>query len=94
MYIKTCTYVFAYINTHTYVYTYINTRACAWPIVNSIVGRGGWPCWRRCVTVWVGFETLLLDAWKAVFSWFPLEQDVELSAPSLATMLPTLIITD
>jgi hypothetical protein len=29
----------------------------------------------------VGFETLLLAAWKPVFSCLPLEQDVELSAP-------------
>jgi hypothetical protein len=25
------------------------------------------PCWRKCVTVWVGFETLLLAVWKPVF---------------------------
>jgi len=29
----------------------------------------------------MGFETLLLAAWKPVFSCLPLEQDVELLAP-------------
>jgi hypothetical protein len=40
-----------------------------------------WPCWRKCVTVGVGFEALLLAACKTVFSFLPSEQDVELSAP-------------
>jgi hypothetical protein len=26
-----------------------------------------WPCWSRCVTVGVGFKTLILTAWKSVF---------------------------
>jgi len=26
-----------------------------------------WPCWSRCVTVGVGFNTLVLAAWKSVF---------------------------
>ena len=47
-----------------------------------------WPCWRKCVTVGVGFETLLLAAWKSVFSQFSVEQDVQLSAPSPAPGLP------
>jgi hypothetical protein len=38
-----------------------------------------WPCWRKCVTVWVGNVILLLAAWLIDF-WLPLEQDVELSA--------------
>ena len=25
------------------------------------------PCWSRCVTVGVGFDTLVLAAWKPVF---------------------------
>jgi hypothetical protein len=25
-----------------------------------------WPCWRKCITVGMGFETLLLTAWEAV----------------------------
>jgi hypothetical protein len=33
---------------------------CAWPRV--------WPCRNRCATVCVGFKTLLLAAWKPVFS--------------------------
>ena len=27
-----------------------------------------WLCWSRCVTVGVGFKTLILAAWKPVFS--------------------------
>jgi hypothetical protein len=41
-----------------------------------------WPCWTKCITVRVGFETLLLASWKPVFSWLPFERDIELSAPS------------
>ena len=26
-----------------------------------------WPCWTRCVTLGVGFKTLILAAWKSVF---------------------------
>jgi len=26
-----------------------------------------WPCWSGCVTVNVGFKTLILVAWKPVF---------------------------
>jgi hypothetical protein len=44
-----------------------------------------WPCWSGCglvgVTVGMGFRTLVLAAWKAVFFCLPLKQDVELSAP-------------
>ena len=32
-----------------------------------------WPCWRKCVTVGVGFEMFLLTTWKSVFC-LPLEQ--------------------
>ena len=47
---------------------------------------------RRCghigvVAVGVGFEVLLLATWKPVFSYLPLEEDVELSA-SPALSLP------
>jgi hypothetical protein len=27
-----------------------------------------WPCWSRCVTVGLGFKTLILAAWKPLFS--------------------------
>jgi hypothetical protein len=27
-----------------------------------------WPCWRKCVTVGLGFKTLILAAWKPIFS--------------------------
>jgi len=40
----------------------------------------------------VGFETLLLADWKAVFSCLPSEEDVELSAPP-APFLPGLCHT-
>jgi hypothetical protein len=58
-----------------------------------------WPCWRKYVTMGVSFETLLLAAWKTVFSWLPLDQDIELSAPSPYTcldtaMLPALMLMD
>ena len=39
-----------------------------------------WPHWRKCVTLGVGFETLLLAAWDSAFC-LPLEQRVEVSAP-------------
>ena len=26
-----------------------------------------WPCWGRCVTVGVGYKTIILAAWKPVF---------------------------
>ena len=38
-----------------------------------------WPCWSRYVTVGMGFETLILAAWKSVFQK-PSDEDVELSA--------------
>ena len=38
------------------------------------------PCWRKYVTVQMGFKTLILAAWKLVFC-LPSEQCVELSAP-------------
>ena len=38
-----------------------------------------WPYWGMCVTVGVGFKTLILAAWKLVFC-LPLVEDVELSA--------------
>jgi hypothetical protein len=40
-----------------------------------------WPCWSRCVTVGVGFKTLILAAWKSVFCQQSSDEDVELSAP-------------
>jgi hypothetical protein len=42
---------------------------------------------RRCslvriyVTVGLGFKTLILAVWEPVFSYQPLDEDVELSAP-------------
>ena len=38
-----------------------------------------WPCWRKCATVGVGNETLLLTTWGSVFQQ-PSDEDVELSA--------------
>jgi hypothetical protein len=46
-----------------------------------------WPCWRKCVTVGVGLEALLLDTWEILCSWLPLEQDVELTGLSPASCL-------
>ena len=40
-----------------------------------------WPCWRKYVTVGMGFETLFLDALRTVCSWLPLDIDVKLSGP-------------
>ena len=58
-----------------------------------------WPSWSRCVTVGVGFKTLILAAWKPVFSLQPLDKDVELSAlpaPCLPEHChaPTLMVLD
>jgi hypothetical protein len=33
--------------------------------------------WRKCITVGVGFKTLVLQAWKPLFSYLPSEQKVE-----------------
>ena len=33
-------------------------------------------------------DTIFLTAWKTVFSWLPLDQDVQLLAPSRALCLP------
>jgi hypothetical protein len=46
-----------------------------------------WPCWRKLITMGMGFETLLLATWKTVCYWLPLDKDVELSA-SPAPCLP------
>ena len=40
-----------------------------------------WSCWRNCVTVGVGNETLLQTMWEPVFSYLPSEKEVELAAP-------------
>ena len=40
-----------------------------------------WPCWRKYVTVVMGFKTFILAARKPVFSCLPLEENIELSAP-------------
>jgi hypothetical protein len=58
-----------------------------------------WPYWRKCVTVGIGFKTLVLAAWKLVFSCLPSDEDVELSvlpAPRLpgCCHAPTLMIMD
>jgi hypothetical protein len=55
--------------------------------------------WRKCVTVGVDFETLLLAAWEPVFSCWSLKQDVELSATPMLCLpgcchAPALIIMD
>jgi hypothetical protein len=39
-----------------------------------------WPCWSRCVTVGVGFKTLVIAVQKPVFC-LPLDEDVEFSVP-------------
>lgn len=51
-----------------------------------------WSYWRKCVTVRMGFETILQASWKLVFSWLPVDEDVELSAWSwwLFTVMETL----
>ena len=40
-----------------------------------------WPCWGRCVTVGVGFKTLILAAWKSILLAAFRGRFVELSAP-------------
>jgi hypothetical protein len=57
---------------------------------------GGVVLWNRCVTVGVGFNTLVLAAWKPVFC-LPLEQDIEFLAPPAPCLpehchAPTLIM--
>jgi hypothetical protein len=50
-----------------------------------------WHCWRKCVTVGVGFEVSYAQAMTTVthsLLLLPADQDVELSAPSLAPCLP------
>jgi hypothetical protein len=37
--------------------------------------------WRKCVILRMGFDTLLLAAWKAAVFCLHLDKDVELSAP-------------
>lgn len=37
--------------------------------------------WSSSVTLGMTFNTLIIAAWKPVFSCLPLEQEVELSAP-------------
>ena len=44
--------------------------------------------WKKCVTVEVGFEILLLTTWKPVFFCLPLDQDVKLLALPPALCLP------
>jgi hypothetical protein len=39
-----------------------------------------------CVIVELGFETLLLAALKIACSWLPLDEDVELTASSVACL--------
>ena len=38
-----------------------------------------WTCWRRCISVDVGFNTLALATWRWVFGYHPSDEDVELS---------------
>jgi len=40
-----------------------------------------WPCWRKCVTVGLGFEAPPRVK-ESVFSWLKSDQDAKLSAPS------------
>ena len=59
----------------------------------------GVSCWSRHVTVGMGFNTLVLAAWKPVFSCLPLEQDVEFSNIPIPCLpgychAPTLMIMD
>jgi hypothetical protein len=47
----------------------------------------------------MGFKTLILAAWKPVFFKKPLDEDVELSAPTVPYLhgcchVPTLVIMD
>jgi hypothetical protein len=36
-------------------------------LAQGVALLGGVACWSRCVTVGVGYKTLLLASWKAVF---------------------------
>ena len=71
-------------------------RTCWLVGVGVALLKWAWPCWRKYVTVGMGFETLLLllATWKTVCSWLPLDEDVELSAPPaqwvLLGFLPTI----
>jgi hypothetical protein len=62
---------------------------CSVPYFNGIASSSTIrKTWRKCVTLLVGFETILLAAWKTVFSWLPLHQNGELSTPFPPTCLP------
>ena len=54
---------------------------------------GGVVLWNRCVTVGVGFNTLVLAAWKPVFC-LPSGEDVELLALPVHCHAPILMIMD
>lgn len=56
-------------------------------VAQGVALLGGWPCRRMCVTLKVGFESLVLTAWRPAFSFLPSEQDVEHSAAP-TTCLP------
>lgn len=88
----------------------LSVLLCPGPMSNSCqISRLGpkispqeWPCWRKCVTMGVGFEVSYIrlrlhQGQKLASSWLPTEeglfllpsdQDGELSAPSLAPCLP------
>jgi hypothetical protein len=50
---------------------YVMVCLCSAPGVTLLGGvallEWVWPCWSGCVTVGVGFKTLIIDAWKSVF---------------------------
>jgi hypothetical protein len=49
-----------------------------------------WSCWKKWVTVGMGFKTLVQAAWKPIFSYFPSDKDIKLnfSRSMPAWMLP------
>jgi hypothetical protein len=57
------------------------------PLRGVALLEGVWPSWSRCVTVGVGFKTLVLAAWNPVFSYWLSDEDVELSAPPAPCLL-------
>ena len=45
--------------------TWSPAGSTVWEGLRGVALEEVWPCERKCVTVGVGFETLLLDAWNA-----------------------------
>ena len=67
----------------------------AWPMGSGTIRRCdlgvGWLCWRKCIILGVGFEVSYAQAPGRVahsLLLLPVDQNVELSAPSLVPCLP------